>query len=227
MTAPNLANHVYWLQEANSQKFFPLYSKKQASNSVSSSSPAAAVGGGLSAKGLHGPSPSNTAPGVIGQLAFLTLAWLLLGGLQEAAEHQVNSVNSVIHTLPQNPGQLCQVLLNVLLQEAHHVIHCRLDDPSQGLKTTKARVEHSQKHPGKHKAHRAQSWAHQGRAGWMCLHGSAGINQNPSWSRREGIWVLHPDRLPWSLGNMMKRTSSTLRYPYILCEHLEAFLEGT
>lgn len=51
------------------------------------------------------------------------------------------------------------------------------------------------------------------------LGGSAGINQNPPWARREGIWVLHPDRLPCSLGNMMKRTSSIQRFPYILCDH--------
>lgn len=158
MTAPNLANPTYSTERSKQPKILPsLQQETSFKLSIFLFSSATAVGSGLSAKCLHGHSPSNTAPGVTGQVAFLTLAWLLLGGLQEAAEHEVEGVDSVIHTLPQNPCQLCQVLLDVLLQEAHHIIHWWLDDPSQGLKTTKARVEHSQKHAGKHKAHRAQS----------------------------------------------------------------------
>lgn len=53
--------------------------------------------------------------GVIWQIVFLTLAWVLMGVLEEAAEDKMKDVDSLIHTLPQNFCQLCQVLPNMLL----------------------------------------------------------------------------------------------------------------
>jgi len=63
--------------------------------------------------------------------SLLTLPWVLVGVLQKAAEDQMKDVDSLIHTLPQNSCQLCQVLLDMLLQEGHRVAHQWLDDVSQ------------------------------------------------------------------------------------------------
>lgn len=61
----------------------------------------------------------------------LTQAWVLMGVLEKAAEDKVKDVDSLIHTLPQDLCQLCQVLLNVLLQETHRVVHWWLDNVLQ------------------------------------------------------------------------------------------------
>lgn len=62
------------------------------------------------------------------QVVFLTLARALLGVLEEAAEDKMNDVDGLIHALPQNLSQLCQVLPNMLLQETHRVAHLWLDN---------------------------------------------------------------------------------------------------
>lgn len=54
-----------------------------------------------------------------------------MGVLEKAAEDKVKDVDSLIHTLPQDLCQLCQVLLNVLLQETHRVVHWWLDNVLQ------------------------------------------------------------------------------------------------
>lgn len=67
------------------------------------------------------PNADGTAGGS------LTLARVLLGVLEEAAEDKMKDVDGLIHALPQNLCQLCQVLLNMLLQETHRVAHRWLD----------------------------------------------------------------------------------------------------
>lgn len=51
-----------------------------------------------------------------------------MGVLEEAAEDKVKDVDGLIHALPQSFCQLCQVLLNMLQQETHRVMHFGLDN---------------------------------------------------------------------------------------------------
>lgn len=67
----------------------------------------------------------------------LTLVWVLVGVLEEAAQDDVHHVDSLIGTLPQRFDQLGQVLLHVRQEETHWVWNWRLNYPVQGLEEQK------------------------------------------------------------------------------------------
>lgn len=132
--APNLAKPTYSTEEVNSQKFFTPTLRNKAQISGSSSS-AQLLSIGKAAKWLLPFECWHSLQ--MSYAGILTQAWVLMGVLEKAAEDKVKDVDSLIHTLPQDLCQLCQVLLNVLLQETHRVVHWWLDNVLQWLKSQK------------------------------------------------------------------------------------------